>query len=153
VADHRQAAGGTAGLSPPGSAAGRHETRTVALVTGARRGIGRGIAWALADAGFDLALCDLARDADAEATEAGVGERGARCVFHATDVAELGGHAALLAAARALSGRLDCLVNDAGLPAALRLADADIVTWEVRPGIVRTPMTEPVAPRRARCRS
>jgi len=201
--------------------------RPVALVTGARRGIGRGIAWALADAGFDLALCDLARDDDAAATEAGLAARGARCVFHATDLADLDGHRALLDAARALSGRIDCLVNNAGVPAArrgdllalqpadfdrvmavnlrapfflaqavarsmlddppaqaprsivtvssisathasperaeyclsksalpmmtrllaLRLADVGIAAWEVRPGIVRTPMTAPVAAR------
>jgi NAD(P)-dependent dehydrogenase (short-subunit alcohol dehydrogenase family) len=128
VADHRQAARRPAGLSgaphPDGRAHartdGRPDKRPVALVTGARRGIGRGIAWALADAGFDLALCDLVHDADAEATEAGLAERGARCTFHLADIADVDGHAALVAAARSLSGRIDCLVNNAGVPAAQR---------------------------------
>jgi NAD(P)-dependent dehydrogenase (short-subunit alcohol dehydrogenase family) len=95
-------------------------SRPVALVTGANRGIGRGIAWALADAGFDLALCDLAHDADTEAMLAGLAARGARTVFHAGDVAALDGHGALLEAARSLSGRIDCLVNNAGVPAVRR---------------------------------
>ena len=209
-------------------AAGEPASRPVALVTGANRGIGRGIAWALADAGFDLALCDLAHDADTETTLAGLAARAARTVFHAGDIAALDGHGALLEAARSLSGRIDCLVNNAGVPAvrrgdllalrpedfdrvlavnlrapfflaqavaramladgmpalarrsivtvssisathasperaeyclsksalpmmtrllALRLAAHGIAVWEVRPGIVRTPMTAPVTAR------
>lgn len=201
--------------------------RPVALVTGTNRGIGRGIAFALAEAGFDLACCDLADDADARETRDGLAARGARAVFHALDLADLDAHAALVAAARGLSGRLDCLVNNAGIgsprrgdlldvrpqdldrvlavnlrapfflsqavartmladgPAtvpraivtvssisathasperaeyclsksalpmmtrllALRLAAEGIAVWELRPGIVRTPMTAPVAAR------
>jgi NAD(P)-dependent dehydrogenase (short-subunit alcohol dehydrogenase family) len=89
--------------------------RPVALVTGGRRGIGQGVAFALAAAGFDLVLNDLERDADAAATLAGIGERGGRADFIAADVADLATHPGLVDAAFAAFGRLDCLINNAGV--------------------------------------
>jgi NAD(P)-dependent dehydrogenase (short-subunit alcohol dehydrogenase family) len=89
--------------------------RPAALITGGRRGIGQGIAFALAAAGFDVVINDLERDADAEATLAGIGERGATASFVAADVADLAAHPRLVDAAFAASGRLDCLVNNAGV--------------------------------------
>jgi NAD(P)-dependent dehydrogenase (short-subunit alcohol dehydrogenase family) len=138
-------------------------SRPVALVTGANRGIGRGIAWALADSGFDLALCDLVHDADTEATLAGLAARGARRVFQASDVAALDGHGALLDAARSLSGRIDCLVNNAGVPAVrrgdlleLRPEDFDRVLgvnlrapFFLAQAVARVMLAEPPGPARA----
>jgi 3-oxoacyl-[acyl-carrier protein] reductase len=89
--------------------------RRVAVVTGARRGIGRAIAVALAETGFDLVLNDLVRDADAEATLAMLVERGARAIFLAGDIADLAHHATLVDETYARFGRLDCLVNNAGV--------------------------------------
>ena len=89
--------------------------RPVALITGGRRGIGQGIAFALADAGFELVINDLERDAEAEATLAGVRERGAKASFVAADIADLAAHPGLVDAAFAACGRLDCLVNNAGV--------------------------------------
>ncbi len=94
--------------------------RPLALVTGARRGIGRAIAYALADAGFDLALTDLVQDADAEATCAGTRQRGARTAFFVADVAALDTHAALLTAIETTLGPIGCLVNNAGISVAQR---------------------------------
>ena len=87
----------------------------VALVTGARRGIGAGIARALAESGFDLALVDLERDADAEATLKSVMDRGARAQFLRGDIADLAMHHLLLEQVYAEFGRLDCLINNAGV--------------------------------------
>ena len=106
--------------------------RPVALVTGGRRGIGRGIAFALAEAGFDLVINDLERDADAEATLAGIVERGARAGFIAANIADLAAHAELVDAAFAAFGRLDCLVNNAGVSVLSRgdLLDVAIESYD-----------------------
>jgi NAD(P)-dependent dehydrogenase (short-subunit alcohol dehydrogenase family) len=89
--------------------------RPVALITGGRRGIGQGIAYALAEAGFDLVIADLERDADAEATLAGTAVRGARAHFLVADVADLAAQDDLVEAAFGAFGRLECLVNNAGV--------------------------------------
>ena len=91
------------------------ETRPVALVTGGRRGIGRACAWALAEAGFDLVLVDLEQDADAEATLAGIAGRGGHGAFLTADIADLGRQARLVDDVFEAFGRLDCLVNNAGV--------------------------------------
>jgi NAD(P)-dependent dehydrogenase (short-subunit alcohol dehydrogenase family) len=198
-------------------------------VTGGRRGNGRGCALALAAAGFDLVLVDLERDRDAEQTLAGIAGHGGHGAFLVGDIAEDDAHVRLVDDAFDAFGRLDCLVNNAGVgvlsrgdllevsiesydrclavnlrgtflltqevarrmlkvPAgdrvlprsiititsvnaeiastdrgeyciskagasmltrlfALRLAAEGIAVYEVRPGVIRTPMTAPVAER------
>ena len=89
--------------------------RRLALVTGARRGIGRAIAYGLAEAGFNLMLNDLTSDAATEETLAGVRERGAQAQFVQADIANLGSHSVLVDAAYEHFGRLDALDNNAGI--------------------------------------
>jgi NAD(P)-dependent dehydrogenase (short-subunit alcohol dehydrogenase family) len=91
-----------------------------ALVTGGNRGIGRGIARSLAGAGFDVVILDRERDADTEATLATVADAGRRGAFVGCDIADLAAHAAALDAAWAFAGRVDCLVNNAGVSVARR---------------------------------
>ena len=94
-------------------------TRPVALVTGARRGIGRATCAALAAKGFDLVGADLTEDGAAE-TAGAVEAAGGRFAFRQADVAALEGHAALLDAAWDAFGGLECLVNNAGVGAMRR---------------------------------
>jgi NAD(P)-dependent dehydrogenase (short-subunit alcohol dehydrogenase family) len=85
------------------------------LVTGGRRGIGRGIAFAFAEAGYDVVINDMVRDEAAEATLAGLREREAGGAFVLGNVAALDGLPALVEAAFAAFGGLECLVNNAGI--------------------------------------
>ncbi len=89
--------------------------RKTALVTGGRRGIGRGIALALAEAGFDVAIADVVGGADADETLRLLGERGAGGLFVEHDISAIDANEALLDRVYAKFGRLDCLVNNAGV--------------------------------------
>jgi NAD(P)-dependent dehydrogenase (short-subunit alcohol dehydrogenase family) len=94
--------------------------RPVALITGARRGIGRACGEALARAGFDIAATDLALDSACEEAREAFAEAGARAEFFAHDLADVDAHAALIETIVAQFGRLDCLVNNAGRGAVKR---------------------------------
>jgi NAD(P)-dependent dehydrogenase (short-subunit alcohol dehydrogenase family) len=87
----------------------------VALVTGARRGIGKAIALALADAGFDIAAVDLETGAELEGVIAEITARGRRAVALAGDVGKIESHGALLDAAEKALGPLTTLINNAGV--------------------------------------
>ena len=180
--------------------------RPLAWVTGANRGIGRGISAALAARGLDVVGTDLQQNDDTEITARMVREAGGSFRFLQGDISRAG-EAPRLAAAAAEGRPLQCLVNNAGVqtrqrvdilelpeaefdrlmavnlrgtffltqavakmmleaPAspgrssisissvaaraasedllradtAVRLAEAGIATYEVRPGLIRTPM-------------
>jgi NAD(P)-dependent dehydrogenase (short-subunit alcohol dehydrogenase family) len=201
------------------------KVRPAALITGANRGIGRAIAVALAARGFDVVINDIEQTADTDITAAEVQKQGGRAKFIAADIAITARHPPFVEAAFAAFGRLDCLVNNAGVQVkqrgdileveedsfdrlinvnlrgtffltktvarrmlwdvpgepprtiitissvnasvvspnraeycisksgltmmnklfALRLAEAGVACFEVRPGVIRTEMTKPVA--------
>jgi NAD(P)-dependent dehydrogenase (short-subunit alcohol dehydrogenase family) len=108
------------------------ESRPVALITGGRRGIGRASALALAEAGFDLVIADLERDQDAEQTLAGIAERGGHGAFLAADIADLAAQPQLVDAAFDAFGRIDCLVNNAGVSVLSRgdLLDVSALSYD-----------------------
>ncbi len=94
--------------------------RPVAVVTGGRQGIGRGIALALAGAGFDIAVVDRTDDEIAAETLREIESRGAATLFLKCDLAELGDHDALIADLAGWRGSIDCLINNAAVPAPSR---------------------------------
>ena len=100
----------------------------IAAVTGARRGIGRAIAYALADAGFDLVLVDIEEDADAAETQAAIRTRGRQVHFLAADLAQIERREQLATDIFAAFGTIDCLVNNAGVVPSVRRLDLLDVT-------------------------
>lgn len=104
----------------------------VALVTGGQQGIGRGCAVALAEAGFDVVIMDLNPSPDADETLAAIAAHGRRGAFVAADLADLDQHARLVDEAAAAFGRLDCLVNNAGVSVMSRgdLLDVSVESFD-----------------------
>jgi NAD(P)-dependent dehydrogenase (short-subunit alcohol dehydrogenase family) len=92
----------------------------VAAVTGGKQGIGRGIAFALAEAGFDVVVLDLAEDEAAAETLAGVRQREQKAVFVAGDIAAIERREEMAEALFSAFGTLDCLVNNAGVSVKVR---------------------------------
>jgi len=87
----------------------------VALVTGGSRGIGLGIARALAGEQWDLAINGLRAESEVLAVLDELRGVGSDVVYCQGDVGQADGRAAILAAARAHFGRLHLLVNNAGI--------------------------------------
>ncbi len=97
-------------------------SRPVALVTGALRGIGRAIALSLGSAGHDVAVTDLSESGAGEASELATlcAERGAAFHYLGSDLADLDCHRPTVEAVLARFGRIDCLVNNAGMASIVR---------------------------------
>lgn len=102
----------------------------VAFVTGASKGVGRGIAYGLADAGWDVAV-NYHSDVDgAEETREVIESKGRRCFTVSGDVGEKPPVEAMFSAVVAELGRIDCLVNNAGRQTFASLIDLDEADWD-----------------------
>ncbi len=92
----------------------------VAVVTGAGQGIGRAIVLALAREGFDLVGIDIVfkpgnRKKGLFEVKERVGEIGGRFLPVAGDISRIEDHDRMLDAAVGVCGRIDVLVNNAGV--------------------------------------
>ena len=92
--------------------------RPTAIVTGAIRGIGRACCVTLAKAGFNVLLNDLPTPDNLWLSEPVVEElskSGAEGMFLGCDVGDIDQHSCLIQEAHSRWGRIDCLVNNAGV--------------------------------------
>jgi len=102
----------------------------VALITGATQGIGLAIARAVATAGAEAVIIsgrDAAKGADAVA---GIKRLGAKATFAGADLADSGAPSLIFDHALTSFGRVDALVNAAGLTDRGGVADAGLELWE-----------------------
>lgn len=113
-----------------GTGGGTADGRRVLLVTGASRGIGRAVALAAADEGLDVVLVGR-RDLQAlvaVATE--VQARGVRATYVLADVGSQEGVEAIVAHVAQAHGRLDALVNNAGVGTRRTVAEVSREEWQ-----------------------
>jgi 2-hydroxycyclohexanecarboxyl-CoA dehydrogenase len=109
--------------APKGTRMGRLENK-IAIVTGAGRGIGKGIATKLAAEGAHVVVSDI--DADtAQATAAELGGTAA-----VADVTSLESVRAMTEQVVAAHGRVDILVNNAGWDLAGPFLESDPGVWD-----------------------
>lgn len=83
----------------------------VAIVTGGASGIGAAVSRAFIDAGATVVLADVQDDRGRHVAQS----LGPNCLYQRADVSQEAQVRALIEGARARHGRLDCLVNNAGV--------------------------------------
>lgn len=93
----------------------------VALVTGGSRGIGLGIAEALAAEGFDLAINGMRPESQVTEVLEALRAKGAEVVYVPGDIGDTSQRQSILDGVRARFGRLNWLVNNAGVAPKQRL--------------------------------
>jgi meso-butanediol dehydrogenase/(S,S)-butanediol dehydrogenase/diacetyl reductase len=103
--------------------------RRAAYVTGASRGIGRGIALALASEGAGVIVSDIEAEA-AEAVAAEIRGAGGRAESRVVDVRKWGDFVALVAHVERQFGQLDIAVNCAGVISVAAVEDVAEAEWD-----------------------
>jgi 3-oxoacyl-[acyl-carrier protein] reductase len=93
--------------------------RPIALVTGSSRGIGLAIARKLATDGFDLVVTGTAANGPEE-TLGELRQFGGKASYLSGDISDLQVHDRWIHWIRDNTGRIDCLVNNAGMGAVIR---------------------------------
>jgi 3-oxoacyl-[acyl-carrier protein] reductase len=89
-------------------------TRQVALIPGGARGIGRGLAFALAKRGWDIAIAFRSSESEAQDVVSKLTEWGATGKAFAIDVSQPENCQALVDAVLAWRGQIDALIHAAG---------------------------------------
>ena len=98
-----------------------------ALVTGSTSGIGLGIAKALAAQGANIVLNGFG---DVEGPKAEIAALGVRVAYHGADMSKASEIEAMMQFAADTFGRIDVLVNNAGIQHVARIEDFPIERWD-----------------------
>jgi 2-deoxy-D-gluconate 3-dehydrogenase len=99
----------------------------VAIVTGAGRGLGQGIAFGLAEAGADIAGVDVVEQSE---TKSGVEKRGRRCAVIQADLSKSKCVPQIVDATLAAFGHIDILFNNAGIIRRAPLTEFSEKDWD-----------------------
>ncbi len=94
--------------------------KKVALVTGAGRGIGLGIAQRLAQEGCEIVVCDIHDESAVEPALESLRQAGAETLYSRADVTDPEARKQMLARIQERFGRLHVLVNNAGVAPTVR---------------------------------
>lgn len=101
----------------------------IAIVTGGAHGLGRAIALRLADDGADVMVADVL-GADAEVVAESVRVKGRRSSSFQVDVSDSGAVGAMVAETVETFGRVDLLVNNAGVSGEAGLLEMEEAHWD-----------------------
>ena len=102
----------------------------VALVTGGNTGIGRAVCLAFAEEGADVAVAWLTREPEAESLAGAIRAKGRRCHLVKTDVTREHDVRAMTSGVLATLGRLDVLVNNAGIQRPQPMTEMTVDDWD-----------------------
>ena len=105
-------------------------TGKTAIVTGAAKGIGRGIAEAFAREGADVAVADIASSEQAQPVLAAIRQAGRNGLYVHTDVADEQQVRAMVDTVLGAFGHIDILVNNAGIFTQALVEDLPVADWD-----------------------
>jgi 3-oxoacyl-[acyl-carrier protein] reductase len=108
----------------------------VAIVTGAGRNIGRGIALALADGGAAVVVNARSNLKEAEGVAAEIERAGGQALAITADVADAAAVEKMIAAAAKRFGRIDILVNNAAVRAEQAFETMSLADWRAVTAII-----------------
>jgi 3-oxoacyl-[acyl-carrier protein] reductase len=102
----------------------------VAIVTGGNTGIGRAVALRYADEGADVAVAWIAREPEARSLAQAIEGKGRRCLLVRTDVTRERDVQAMVDQVGERFGRVDVLVNNAGVQRAQAITEMTVEDWD-----------------------
>ncbi len=101
-----------------------------AIVTGAVRGIGRGIAEAFAREGADVAIADISLDDEAAPVLEAIRQAGGKALFVHTDVSSEQHVRTMVETVHSTLGHIDILVNNAGIFTQAMVENLSVEDWD-----------------------